>query len=191
MTAQISDVFEYQQRCLSIAGISEGSLFEPEAFGLDLGSNCSACWRGYQAVFALSDNRLVLDKLHVWLNDPQHPPTIHGVAGESPGKVGIFNWRYDPLRCPLNYTGGVLLATGFISELYVHMGFHPAWKFREVHELIFKAGELIEASDRSEKMAEIREQIIASQKQRRATFQPDAGQIPDFVARAFDQRYRL
>ena len=32
----------------------------------------------------------------------------------------------------------MLACEGFIDALYVHMGFHPAWKFEHVEELIFE-----------------------------------------------------
>jgi hypothetical protein len=57
------------------------------------------------------------------------------------------------------FEGGMLLGAGFISELYVHMGFHPAWKFECVHELIFENGILMEAYDRSETIAAYRERM--------------------------------
>jgi hypothetical protein len=39
------------------------------------------------------------------------------------------------------------------------MGFHPAWKYATVYELIFEGGVLIEESDRSKEMARIRERF--------------------------------
>ncbi len=70
----------------------------------------------------------------------------------------IFDTVYRNCTDPVPFTGGILLADGFIQELYTHMGFHPAWKYREVHELIFDKGILTEAHDRSAKMAEHRVQ---------------------------------
>ncbi len=40
------------------------------------------------------------------------------------------------LPAPISFTGGLPIAADFIQELYVHLGFHPAWKFREVHGII-------------------------------------------------------
>lgn len=53
----------------------------------------------------------------------------------------------------------MLLGRGFIRELYVHMGFDPAWKYEEVHELLFREGALTEAADRSAGMAALREKM--------------------------------
>jgi hypothetical protein len=42
---------------------------------------------------------------------------------------------------------------------YSNMGFHPAWKYEIVHELIFEDGRLTQETDWSEKMAHIRQQF--------------------------------
>ena len=40
------------------------------------------------------------------------------------------------------------------------MGFHPAWKYEEVHELVFESGILESESDLSSRMAEIRDKVF-------------------------------
>ena len=47
----------------------------------------------------------------------------------------MFNNQYADVNYPIAYTGGLLLARGFIQKLYEHMGFHPAWKYEQVIEL--------------------------------------------------------
>ena len=63
MTAQIHDRIRYQDIVYSVTGISEGELFDPSLLGLKPVGTCTACWRGYLAVFAIVDSRLVLDTL--------------------------------------------------------------------------------------------------------------------------------
>jgi hypothetical protein len=53
----------------------------------------------------------------------------------------------------------MLIAADFIQELYVHMGFHPAWKYRSVFEMIFSEGHLTEWHDVSEQIAAIRDRM--------------------------------
>ena len=43
------------------------------------------------------------------------------------------------------------------------MGFHPAYKFRSVHELLFEQGTLTRSFDRSERMAQIRARFSPEQ----------------------------
>jgi hypothetical protein len=65
MTAQINDKLRYCNAEYSLAGISEGELFDISFFDLKPAMASTACWRGYQAVFAVVQSRLVLDTLHV------------------------------------------------------------------------------------------------------------------------------
>jgi hypothetical protein len=197
MTAQINDVFRYRNQRYALAGISEGELFVPSLLDLKPVGTCTACWRGYQAVFGLSGSRLVLDTLHVNLMKPgeddagEEGPVINGVKPGGPQGKDWFNNHYEKLDYHLEYTGGLLLADGFIRELYVHMGFHPAWKYERVVELVFEAGTLKHEYDRSEQMAEIRRMYRDSPARDASGGPPSEGEIARFVERAFDRRYRM
>lgn len=165
MTAQISDGFFYRGKEFALAGIKGEGLFEPAEHGLQPVSTCTACWRGYQCTYVVQDNHLLLDRLEInnGSEDDRHlkfkePPPLNGRAAEiSTEDRSWFKHSYSKLAMPIPFSGGLLLARGFIEDLYVHMGFHPAWKFKEVHELIFKDGSLSQGSDRSAEMAKLRE----------------------------------
>ena len=200
MTAQINDTFRYREHEYGVAGISAGELFDPELLDLKPAAMSSACWRGYQAVFGISNARLVLDTLHVNLINPQESdkyepevgPVINGIRPVgSRGEHDWFNNHYEGLTYHLEYTGGVLLADGFIDELYVHMGFHPAWKYERVIELIFDAGILKQEFDRSEQMAEIRQYMTNALDEEESARPPTDEEARRFVEGAFDRRYRL
>jgi hypothetical protein len=102
-------------------------------------------------------NKLLLDTLQVNLS--QEGPVIQNVHPEFPAK-GLFNHVYHELDLSMNYSGGMLVADGFIRELYVHMGFHPAWKYETVFELVFSQGTLLETKDVSQRMAELRKEMM-------------------------------
>ena len=85
----------------------------------------------------------------------------------------------------MEYTGGLLIADGFIQDLYVHMGFHPAWKYTNVVELVFETGVLQNEFDRSERMAEIRQLLLDSGRS------PTNTEILEFVKHSFDRTYRM
>ncbi len=199
MTAQINDTFRHGDRDYSVAGISEGELFDPALLDLKPAGTCSACWRGYQAVFALSGSHLVLDTLHVNLlkakekgYEPEVGPIINSVKPSgSRDKHDWFNNHYEGLDYHLEYTGGLLLADGFIEELYVHMGFHPAWKYESVIELIFDSGILKQEFDRSEQMAEFRQRFLKERSEADPDRMPTKEEIARFVERAFDRTYRM
>lgn len=201
MTAQMSDTVLYRGQEYSLAGISEGEVFDISVLGLKPVGACTACWRGYQAVFAIVESQLVLHTLHVNLgrrDDGQAGdkstagPVINGTA-PSPDKMkrAFFNNHYEGLNYALEYSGGLLLADGFIRHLYVHMGFHPAWKYKQVIELIFAGGRLIEELDRSARMAEIRQMAIEARTNEPSKAVPSDAEIEAFVERAFDRRYRM
>jgi len=198
MTAQINDTFRYRKHEYAVAGISEGELFDPSLLDLKPAATCTACWRGYQAVFALSGPRLVLAALHVNLFKPgerwerEEGPLINGVKpGDRRGEHDWFNNHYEGLNYHLEYTGGLLLADGFIPELYVHMGFHPAWKYEQVVELVFDAGTLKQEFDRSAQMAEIRQRLAESRAGDDSEQTPTQEEIIRFIERAFNRSYRM
>ncbi|PWT86241.1 MAG: hypothetical protein C5B58_01735 [Acidobacteria bacterium] len=201
MTAQIDDGFFYQGKQYSLAGISEGDVFDVSILDIKPSATCTACWRGYQAVFAVAKSRLVLDSLHVTLRRPGQEknryervigPVINGIAPAGPrSEHDWFNNNYERLAFHLEYSGGLLLADGFIQDLYVHMGFHPAWKYKTVIELVFDGGVLKQEFDRSERMAEIREMFITSQSEAATNERPTKEEIKQFVERAFDRSYTM
>lgn len=197
MTAQINDVFRHKGTGFSISGISEGGLFDPSLLGMDPVGACTACYRGYQAVFAVKRSRLVLDTLYVNLMrdggeyERLQGPMINGVIPTGPdGEFELFNNHYEGIDYHLEYTGGLLLADEFIEELYVHMGFQSAWKYKRVIELIFANGILKEEHDRSARMAEIRKSIIESLDDDEFSQLPPEHKVREFIEQCFDRTYR-
>ena len=197
MTAQINDTFRHRNTEYSVAGISDGELFDPAILDLNPAMASTACWRGFQVVYSVLETHLVVADLHVNLLEDgegyhrKQGPTINGVIPTgSKRKHDFFNNHYDGLNYHLEYTGGLLLADGFIRDLYVHMGFHPPWKYKTVIELVFENGVLSQEFDRSEKMAEVRQMIVESRDEKAVGGMPTNDEIRDFVERAFDRTYK-
>lgn len=187
MTAQFSDPVEYRGQSYSIAGKNGAGLFDPSQHGMKPVGKCSACWRGFVCEYIVDGQRLLLDQLLICLDEPG--PVLFGVEPKpDEGKIRLFDVVYEDLRHPVSYSGGLLLAREFIDELYVHMGFHPAWKYREVHELLFRDGELVQETDRSEQIAELRREIAdrPSEPGHEAT----QSEIRDWIAKCFSEEYR-
>ncbi len=166
MTAQINDFFRHNENEYVLAGISEGSLFEPSILNLIPYRVPHYCNRGYYATFALSNLQIILDDLHInHVEEDENfqrldPPVINGVSPTPPKGIYDGFYHYEGLRYYLKYSGGLLLADRFIDELYVHGGFQPAWKYEKVIEFIFEDGILLNQIDRSEMIAQIRTQFI-------------------------------
>jgi hypothetical protein len=169
MTAQIHDQCLVGGQRYDIAGIAGDELFAPGAHGLKPVPWSTGCWRGYVVTYALRNRRLVVRELAVNLSSPKRegvekvpaPPLRDAEARRPAGPYG-FEYLYEDMALPVAYTGGLLLARGFIEDLYVHMGFHPAWKYEEVLELIFEEGRLEEAYDVSDRIREMRAEMMLS-----------------------------
>lgn len=194
MTAQFQDIIRYQGEDYNLVGMSEEGLFEPEQYGMQPVSTCTACWRGYIAIYAVDDRKLLLSELLVNLNpfDEKAPnasaaPLLNNV---DPVKMtdehGLFEYDYRNINLPLPYTGGLLIAIGFIDELYVHMGFHPAWKYKQVHELIFEDGQLVSEADVSKKMKDVREKMKTVQARPE---RENAEDIMAWIKKCFSRKY--
>jgi hypothetical protein len=137
---------------------------------------------------------LTLDELSLGLGNEETATTREGqgplLSGHRPTyepKSFTGHIKYSSLAAPMPFSGGLLLADGFIRELYVHTGFHPAWKFREVHELLFEEGRLVREIDCSQALAQVRELLS------RQPLGPDASstkeEISAWIAKTFSLDY--
>jgi hypothetical protein len=169
MTAQIPDRFVLDDREYAVVGVHNSQyagpgagsdvLFDPASFGLNPVAISSACWRGYVCQHGIQDDRLVLESLSVALDGPG--PEINGVQPVPPPEGAPHRTNvYRDLNLPLEFSGGILIGDEFISELYAHMGFAPAWKFRTVFELVFEKGMVLEIRDVSDRVGQLRREMV-------------------------------
>ena len=113
----------------------------------------SACWRGFVCRYEVAGGRLLLDELSLREHEGRYVP----LNGITPKEDHFGAYVYRGLSLPVNFTGRLLLASGFIQELYVHMGFQSPTSYETVLELSFEDGALAGVTDRSADMAAIRE----------------------------------
>jgi hypothetical protein len=75
----------------------------------------------------------------------------------------------------------LLIADDFIQSLYVHMGFHPAWKYRTVLELAFEGGQEVAVHDMSAQMEALRNEHAG------VPLRPEAGdsKLDDWINQSF------
>ncbi len=161
MPVQISDTIVYRGQPYSLVGWTGGRLFRPESYGLKPVMVSEANLAGYTCAYAIPRTRLYLESVTLGLG-PQERLVVQrgeGIAlfGAAPvlAPGGYHAW-YDGLHQPIPYTGVLTLAADFVPELYMDMGFNPAWKYRMVIELTLQAGRLIQATDRSAEMVHLR-----------------------------------
>jgi hypothetical protein len=210
MTAQISDTIRYRKKPRALAGINGAGLFNPAQHGIKSAAISTACWRGYFCTYDVEDGALFLTEVHLGLGQEDAAAAARGEGPKLFGKIPrrytkhghrhdlrtgevTTSWessdfKVDDLREPVPFTGGLLLGDDFIREMYVHMGFHPAYKFRNVHELVFDSGRLVEEHDRSAQIAEFREMLSP------ASLEPGSrasqAEIERWVKRCFSQEYK-
>ena len=98
------------------------------------------------------------------------------------------DFRVDGLRELIAFTGGLLLGEDFIQEMYVHMGFHPAYKFRNVYELVFDRGQVVEEHDRSLQMSQFREKFSFDASNARVRASND--EIKQWIKQSFSLEYQ-
>ncbi len=169
MTAQFPDEFVLNRTQYALE--PNTGLFTPQPWGVYPQATCTACWRGFVAQYALANNRLHLAELRMSLGHfegttfvPEWGPPINGVAPVAPDShLAVFNNIYPNLNLKLAFTGQLLLGRDFIRELYVHMGFAPAWKYREVFELTFEQGFLVNQRNISQAMEKFRQEHAQNQ----------------------------
>jgi hypothetical protein len=220
MTAQISDRVIYREQDYQFVGAKGSGLPHPVQFGLTPKMMSTACYRGFYCDYTVRDDRLLLTHLVVRSADDHYPiidgveplipperdsrplapddpvPTlprgmyVYHRWGEDQRFIGQDATIYQGLKIPAPYTGGLLLARGFIQSMYVHMGFQKPTSFETVHELIFEEGKLISATDHSAKIAELRDEM---QRPRPRTGFDDErarmGHIADWIAWTFSLDY--
>ena len=197
MTAQMHDQFILEGKTYSIVGIKGDELFDPKRLGLTPVGTCTACWRGYVCEYGIRDERLVLETLQMSLYTiqdkkyvPEPGPEINGVWPTEPeGEYTVFNTLYQDLGLEIAFTGGMLLGEGFIRELYVHMGFHPAWKYETVFEIVFTGGKVDEIRDVSEQIDELRSRM--GRKPLQPGHKANEQEIRSWIESTFRQDYDL
>jgi hypothetical protein len=158
MTAQIPDIVVFEGREYSIAGVKGSGLFHPADHGLFPRATSTANWRGFVCRYVVDEGRLTLDRVAIGLDEAAD------LFGHAPRRdERSASYLFEQLARPVPFTGRLLLGEGFIQNLYVHMGFHPAWKFEHVEELAFEDGGLTEATDLSEAAQRFRLSVAAGE----------------------------
>ena len=165
MTAQINDIFSYEDDEYNISAIEyPGRFFSIKRLGITPMSPHTACWRGYVATFSIYNDKLVLKALDTNnSNGEAQPVTINRIMPtvikpetSSVDYDGWRDWQYRDINKVIRYTGRVMITDDFIHERYIHMGFQSPLSYKKVVELTFDKGHLTGANDLSETVANLR-----------------------------------
>jgi hypothetical protein len=165
VTAQFTDLVVHDGYEFCLCGIQGESLFDPADAGLRTYATSTANYRGYIATYGTLGGRLYLDSLVVGDKATIHDRAIAVgdvvlggtvVPASDHGEMLIAG-----IGVSVDFSGGLLIGKDFVEDTYVHMGFHPGWKYRWVLDARFESGELRRVINRSDVMRELREGVLA------------------------------
>jgi hypothetical protein len=151
MTAQINDTFWYRGDAYSLVGVAGRGLASPAQFGMEPEMMGTACYRGFYAVYELTDEAMHLKCLALNEKHGKYPP-IDGVEATRL----IPYAEYKGLNVSIPFTGKLRLAKDLVEELYVHMGFQKPTAFKTVLDITLEKGQIIDVEDRSREMEQKR-----------------------------------
>ena len=162
MTAQASDRITYRDQEFSLVGWEGAGLFDPAQHGLKPFQVSTGNWVGYICTYAVADDTLRLERLEIGFGADDRAASLRGegplLFGVRPRLTEQDSYAvYERLGQIMPFSGTLTLGADFVWSTYVHMGFHPPWKYRVVWDLTFEAGKLVAESDRSADMARMRE----------------------------------
>lgn len=166
MTAQAYDAITYRERTYSLIVVEGQPLFEPVAHGLRPVMISTGNWAGFLCLFGVADAQLYLERVTLGMGAEDREAVARGEGPRLFGVAPVLDERsyevsYPDLHQPLAFTGTLTLGADFVWDQYVHMGFHPPWKYQVVIDLAFEAGKLARETDRSAEMAQLREAMAS------------------------------
>ncbi len=158
MTAQIEDKYSYKGRKYNVVAMTSPIDFDPEEYGFRPVAASTACWRGYVCEYAITDKELYRRRLNIFCGDNPYPE-FEGVMPVKDKKKYSYFMVYDHLHHSIDYTGSIVVGSGFLQQYYIHMGFQRAWAYKNVYELKFENGRVVRMIDHSKTVEESRKQI--------------------------------
>lgn len=160
MTAQISDCYKIGDKDYSLIALNNKLKFNPRAYGLDPVGYTTACYRGFYCMYKVSENKLILDELNVYCGDGFNYPEVNGVLPKKEEGECFSEFRtYPNLNLKIDYTGSIVVGTGFLGKYYIHMGYQRAWAYKTVYELQFDKGNLVKKVDHSKYVKKLRDYL--------------------------------
>ena len=155
MTAQIADRFLFNKEYYSLIGIKGGNLLSPKSFGMESDMMTTACYRGFHALYELTDKELILREFILNEKHGHYLP----IGGMKPAVTECCG-TYENLNIIVDFTGKIRLAKDFLREFYIHMGYQKASAYETVYDITIEKGRVILIRNRSEEMKNKRGQFI-------------------------------
>lgn len=160
MSAQLPDRFLFQGREYDIISASPSPLFDSAKWGLEPISPHGACLRGTIATFHVKEDSLYLNDLRYWTRQTPPPSIVAGKLSRDENAEGCPGYLYEGISAMIPWSGEIVLGCAFLWPLLLPRGFQPAWKYKEVVQLLFAGGILQAFGDVSKKIARLRSDVM-------------------------------
>lgn len=147
MTAQISERIICNKEYDFLIGIKGGNLPTPKSFGMESEMMSTAFYRGFHAMYELTDKELILREFTLNEKNKNYLP----IAGNK-AVVAENISTYEDLNLRLDFTGKIRLAKDFLREFYIHMGYQKASAYETVYDITIEKGKVLVIHNRSEEM---------------------------------------
>lgn len=170
MTAQAPDFVTFEGVEYAIAGVEGRGLCDPASLSLVTPMISTACWRGHVDYYTVAHGRLVLTSMLLGSMATHQGQALEPGLSVAGGQVVPVDrswgaaWRITGWNVAVPFTGTLLAGRDLVPETYVHMGFHPAWRYRTVWEFAVDDGVVSAALDRSDAAAAAREGILTGER---------------------------
>jgi len=163
MTAQVCDTVVFNGLAYQLAEFEGSGLFDPKEHGFEPMGFSTACWRGFVCGYEIVDQHLVLTSLSMGLSGSDFERSLisefFGKDCSTDTSLGAGT-SITGFSLPVSFDGTMLIGRDFMQELYVHMGFHPAYKYKDVWKLELTNGRLVSSEDISQPMKKYRQKHV-------------------------------
>ncbi len=170
MTAQAPDFVIFEGAEYAIAGVDGRGLFDPAPLSLATPMISTACWRGHVDYYTVAAGRLTLTSVLLGSMATFEGRALERGMSVAGGRLEPVDgswgaaWQITGCDLAVPFTGTLLVGLDLVPETYVHMGFHPAWRYRTVWEFAVDQGAVSAAIDRSDAAAAAREGILTGER---------------------------
>ncbi len=174
MTAAICDRLFYKNTQFLLIKVEGEQLFHPANYQIKTSPSSTADYRGFNCDYKVENNWLRLTTVYLSLDDEEEKLLDSNQGIKLLGKVPrrymeqddkgreyvSWDFKCDNLDELIDFTGGILIGSEYFNHFFGGIGFPPPHIFKNLCELVFDSGQLIEEIDYSQKMSNFRNMLI-------------------------------
>jgi len=145
MTAQIPDIFIFEDENYDLVYLDGQGLIIPQDYEMNPRMLHTACYCGFYSTYKIEKRQLIFQSMVIGEVEDGYKP-INGVMPIE----DKYHHTYQNVNLLAPFTGTIRLGKDFIQELYIHMGYQKGSAYETLLEFQFDQGDLIEFKDLSE-----------------------------------------